>query len=79
MANVPPTTEWPVELRRYLAHLAMQRLLENHGGYAGLMEWLSYGQFVDGNRVPFGTSIEVLYPMFLKNAEEWHANRQRPS
>lgn len=55
MANVPPTTEWPVELRRYLAHLAMQRLLENHGGYAGLMEWLSYGQFVDGNRVPFGT------------------------
>ena len=74
--TVPPTTEWPSVVRRYMAHLVIQRVLAQHEGWPGVMQWLFCGQMRRNDRLPYAATVEYLYPIILKDAEEWDTTRR---
>jgi hypothetical protein len=71
--------EYPVEVRRYLTHRAIQRLLEDHGGWDGVALWLYSGsKRPDGSRLPYAFSAEFIAPIMAEDAAAWDATRRKP-
>ena len=62
--------DWPPEVRRYVAVLAVQKLVELHDGYAGAVEFLYRGQ---GN---WNARIGTIWPQLVADAAAFEAERQ---
>lgn len=76
MSAPSSSRDWPVEIRRYLTHRALQRLLESQGGWQELALWLYAGETrPDGERVPYAPSIDGVWPFILADAQAWQTAR----
>lgn len=70
----------PVEIRRYLTACLLERSLDHHGGWYGLMAWLYKGQHRDsGERIPWTASVAEVWPHIVADAEVWARRRQEAS
>ena len=69
--------DWPVEVRRYLTHLTLQRALDLHdGSWQELAIWLYAGQTrPDGERLPFSPTVDFIWDMILTDAAAWQQAR----
>lgn len=73
------SNDWPVEVRRYLTQRALDALLEQHGGWQGLAQWLYGGRphaLAQGGRVPYAAGVDFLWPLITSDAAAWAAERR---
>ena len=81
--STPPSAsnDWPIQVRRYLTHLTLNRALDNHdGSWQELAVWLYAGQQrPDGTRLPYSPTITGLWDMLVADAIAWDATRKQPS
>lgn len=68
--------DWPVVVRRYLTAELLRRMLEQHNGWHGLVQWLYAGQSRQGARLPFSPSLDFLWPMIEEDAAAWEQHRK---
>lgn len=71
--------EWPVEVRRFLTAKLRDQMLQDHGGWHGLIQWMYAAKLRDGVRLPMRPSTEFLWPMVLEDAAAWEASRKEPT
>lgn len=77
----PSTAEYPLVVRRYLGHLLIQRMLRDHDGWGGVMQWLLCGTVrnslaVNPERIPYAATPEYLLPIVTAEAEAWDRARR---
>jgi hypothetical protein len=69
---------WPVEVRRYLTHKALERLLEFHGQWEGLAKWLYAGaRRPDGTALPYTFTLDFVMPIVEADAAAWAESRRK--
>ena len=69
--------DWPAPVRRYLAHLAVQKLLELHEGWYGLTEYLMRGRTTkDGEVIRWSAGVRDIWPTLVSEAEAFEAERK---
>lgn len=73
---MPDPSAWPVEVRRYIAKLTLDRALEQHDGWEGLVQSLYAGKLRGEERLPFAPSVAFLWPMVLEDAAAWSAQNK---
>lgn len=71
--------EWPVEVRRFLTAKLRERMLQDHDGWHGLVQWLYGGQLWHGDRLPMRPSLAWLWDKILADAAEWEASQKEPT
>ncbi len=77
--TTPPSrsSEWPIEVRRYLTHRLLSRMLQDHDGWHGLVQWLYAGTMRNGERLPLSAKLDWLWPMIEADAAAWDAERTK--
>lgn len=68
---VESPTDWPPTVRRYLAHLAVQKLLELHDGWFGCVEFLMRGR----NGIGWNANVRSIWPTLVEEAEAFEQER----
>ena len=67
-----------VTTRRYLTHLLLQRMLAQHDGWDGLLQWLLCGTVRPNTttRIPYAATPEHLAPIASAEADAWDTARR---
>lgn len=75
--TTPPSRSslWPVEVRRFLTAKLLERMLQDHDGWHGLVQWMYGGQMRGEERLPMRPSIAWLWDKILADAAAWDAAR----
>lgn len=81
--TVPPSasSDWPIEVRRYLTHLTLQRALDQHeGSWQELACWLYAGKKRgEEERLSYAPTMQGIWSLLLEDAAAWQASRNTPS